>query len=195
MPEVLKQQVGEHGLPADLMAWLEQGPAPVFLGFGSMPVLDVEAMLATARTALSAVGARGIVGAGWSRFVGTEDPTLRVVGAVDHAALFARCRAAVHHGGSGTTYASLRAGLPTLVCSVFADQPFWGARCRRLGVGETMPFPRLDATRLTAGLRKILDPQVHKRARALADRLSRERALETVVELLERYLPAAPPPS
>jgi sterol 3beta-glucosyltransferase len=195
MPEALKQQVGEHALPADLVAWLDQGPAPVFLGFGSMPVLDVEAMLATARTALAAVGARGIVGAGWSRFVGADDPTLRVVGAVDHSALFARCRAAVHHGGSGTTYASLRAGLPTLVCSVFADQPFWGVRCRRLGVGDTIPFAGLDAGRLTAGLRKVLDPEVQSRARALGDTLSRERALDTAVELLERHLPTAPPPS
>ena len=195
MPEALKQQVGEHALPADLVAWLDQGPAPVFLGFGSMPVLDVEAMLATARAALAAVGARGIVGAGWSRFVGADDPTLRVVGAVDHSALFARCRAAVHHGGSGTTYASLRAGLPTLVCSVFADQPFWGVRCRRLGIGDTIPFASLDAARLTAGLRKVLDPEVHNRARALGDILSREHALDTVVELLERHLPTAPPPS
>jgi len=195
MPEELKQQVGEHGLPADLVAWLDRGPAPVFLGFGSMPVLDVEAMLAMARTALDAVGARGIVGAGWSRFVGAEDPLLHVVGAVDHSALFSRCTAAVHHGGSGTTYASLRAGLPTLVCSVFADQPFWGMRCRRLGVGETMPFARLDAPRLTVGLRKILDPGVQARARALGEALSGEAGLETVVEVLERHLPQAPPPS
>jgi sterol 3beta-glucosyltransferase len=195
MPEALKQQASEHGLPADLLAWLDQGPAPVFLGFGSMPVLNVEAMLATARTALAAVGARGVVGAGWSRFVETDDSTLRMVGAVDHSALFARCRAAVHHGGSGTTHASLRAGLPTLVCSVFADQPFWGARCRRLGVGDAIPFARLDAARLTAGLRKVLNPEVHLRARALGDTLSRERALDTVVELLERRLPTASPPS
>ena len=195
MPDALKQQVGEHGLSADLLAWLDEGPAPVFFGFGSMPVLDIEAMLATVRTALAAVGARGVVGAGWSRFVGTDDPTLRVVGAVDHSALFARCRAAVHHGGSGTTHASLRAGLPTLVCSVFADQPFWGARCRRLGVGDTIPFARLDAARLITGLRRVLDPDVHRRARALGDTLSRERALDTVVELLERRLPTASPPS
>ena len=145
MPEALKQQVGEHALPADLVAWLDQGPAPVFLGFGSMPVLDVEAMLATARAALAAVGARGIVGAGWSRFVGANNPTLRVVGAVDHAALFARCRAAVHHGGSGTT---TRASAPVYPrWSVPFSPTNRSGACAAAASGSETPSPSPASTR------------------------------------------------
>jgi hypothetical protein len=35
---------------------------------------------------------------------------VRIVDAVDHDWLLPRCSAAVHHGGSGTTVAALRAG-------------------------------------------------------------------------------------
>jgi sterol 3beta-glucosyltransferase len=98
---------------------------------------------------------------------------------------------AVHHGGAGTTYASLRAGLPTLICSVFADQPFWGVRCRALGVGDTFPFARFSTERLERSLRRLLDPAVKTRAKALAEQLAEEHGLDRMVELIERELPRA----
>lgn len=177
-----------------LEAWLAAGPPPVYLGFGSMPVLDAKSLLDTARRALRLVGARGVVSAGWSQLLEPSDPDLYVVDAVDHAALFGRCVAAVHHGGSGTTFASLRAGLPTLVCSVFADQPLWGARCRQLGVGDTLPFAALGTKSLTAGLRTLLREDTRAQTQQLAMRLATERGLENIVELLEQRLPSARAP-
>ena len=176
VPDALRSRLGEGGLPQALRVWLERGPPPVFLGFGSMPVLDVPRMLECARTALRRLGLRGVIGAGWSELPAGGDDTLIAVGNVDHTALFPRCAIAVHHGGAGTTYASLRAGVPTLICSVFADQPFWGVRCRALGVGETFPFARFSTERLERSLRKLLDPAVESRAKALALRLEAERS-------------------
>ena len=195
MPPALRRALGECELPAPLEAWLARGTPPVFLGFGSMPVLDVEAMLCTTRAALGQIGMRGVIGAGWSAVPLGGDDVLFVVNNVDHAALFAKCSAAVHHGGSGTTYASLRAGLPTLICSVFADQPFWGARCRALGVGATLPFKRLDPKSLASGLKKLFFEPTTAKARALGARLATERALEKAVDVVERVLPRAPPPA
>ena len=62
-----------------------------------------------------------------------------------------RCVAAVHHGGAGTTAASVGAGIPTVVCSVFADQPFWGARVEDAGVGAHLRFRDLDRRPARAG--------------------------------------------
>ncbi len=191
-PDDLKRAVGEVGLDPELDAWLSAGPPPVFFGFGSMPVLDPERMIATLRRVLARLGVRGVIGAGWTQLALASDATLRAVGGVDHAALFARCAAAVHHGGAGTTYASLRAGLPTLVCAVFADQPFWGARCRTLGVGEVMSFKQLDEAHLVDKLAAVLT--MRDRAAALGEQLRGERGLETVVRLLEEKLPTAAPP-
>merc|ERR550525_815337 len=39
-----------------------------------------------------------------------------------HEWLFPRCSCTVHHGGSGTTAAALRAGRPTIITPCFVDQ-------------------------------------------------------------------------
>jgi sterol 3beta-glucosyltransferase len=195
MPAELRSALGEAGLPPDLEAWLDSGSKPVFLGFGSMPVLDVERMLANVRAALHEVGARAVLGAGWSNLGNLADARLFAVGAVDHSALLPRVAAAVHHGGAGTTYASLRAGVPTLICAVFADQPFWGARCRALGVGDTLAFRRLDAASLAQGLRRVLAPEVAAAARDLGGKLAAEDGLAAAVRVIERELPGAAPPA
>lgn len=100
--------------------------------------------------------------------------------------LLPHCAAAVHHGGSGTVHASLAAGAPTLVCSVFADQPFWGHRCRALGVGDTFPFKKLDERQLLAGLRSVLEPGIAVAAGELASRMAEEDPLAEAVAAIER---------
>lgn len=46
------------------------------------------------------------------------------VGYVQHSDVFRKARAVIHHGGIGTTYAALRAGLPSVVMPQAFDQPF-----------------------------------------------------------------------
>ncbi|HLL41204.1 MAG TPA: hypothetical protein VK357_16305, partial [Rubrobacteraceae bacterium] len=53
--------------------------------------------------------------------------------------LFDRVRLAVHHGGAGTTAASLRVGLPTVVVPFFLDQAFWGWRVAKVVRGQYRP--------------------------------------------------------
>jgi UDP:flavonoid glycosyltransferase YjiC (YdhE family) len=181
----LRTQLGEAGISVELEDWLQAGPPPVFFGFGSMPVLDQGAMLSTIRAALANLGIRGIVAAGWSELGGAGDDDLFVVDEVDHQSLLPRCAAAVHHGGAGTTAASLGAGTPTLICSVFGDQPFWGARCRDLGVGDSFPFAKLDVQRLTDALRTVLQPSVAVRAREVGARMADEDGVGAAVAYLE----------
>ena len=173
-----RTRLAEAELPAGLDAWLDAGEPPVYFGFGSMPVTDPAAALAMISSVTGALGQRAVVSAGWSRLteapgaVGCDDgDRVRLVGAVNHDALLPRCRAAVHHGGAGTTAASLGAGVPTVVCSVFADQPFWGARVERLGAGAHVRFANLNARTLDAALRTALVPDVGRRAARLGDQL------------------------
>ncbi|HMI92767.1 MAG TPA: hypothetical protein VK509_15430, partial [Polyangiales bacterium] len=91
VPDALRARLGEGGLPEALRVWLERGPPPVFLGFGSMPVLDVPRMVERARTALQRLGLRGVIGTGWSEVAAGGDDTLIAIGNVDHTALFPRC--------------------------------------------------------------------------------------------------------
>jgi sterol 3beta-glucosyltransferase len=77
-------------------------------------------------------------------------------------------------------------------CSVFGDQPFWGSQCRRLGVGATIPFARLNARRLTDGLRAVLDSRVAARAKEVARRMGEEDGVGAAVAYLEDGLRSAP---
>ena len=190
----LRAQIGVSGIPPQLEDWLAAGPPPVFLGFGSMPVLDERAMLRTIREALAALGVRGILAAGWSELDAAGDDTLYVVDDVDHVSLLPRCAAAVHHGGAGTIAASVGAGLPTVVCSVWWDQPFWGARCRKLGIGDTFPFAKLDSRRLVNALRTVLRPTVARRAEQIARRMGEEDGVSDAVARLEDGRLFAQPP-
>ncbi|MFO0589794.1 MAG: glycosyltransferase [Polyangiaceae bacterium] len=195
-PESLRARLDEGRPPADLAAFLDAGPAPVFLGFGSMPVTDPEAMMRVVAAVTERLGVRAVVGAGWSKLVhlGSSLPErVSIVDTVNHEWLLPRCAAAVHHGGSGTTAAVLRAGLPALVTSVFADQPFWGARVERLGVGVHVPYRRLTEATLAAGLARVLTPEARARASALGAAIrSEEDGVPVAVRAIESRFASAP---
>ena len=182
----LRRELGDAPVDRRLDRWLADGEPPVYVGMGSMPIADPTATLDMVTTVTRRLGLRAVVSAGWSRLATSESAEVLVVGAVDHDALFPRCRAAVHHGGIGTTTASLAAGLPTMICSVFADQPFWGGRLERLRVGTHVPFARLDVAALETGLRTLSEPGTVSAAGALAERLRAEPpAAEVAADRLE----------
>lgn len=191
MPPSVRARLGEGDPPAQLVDWLAVGPPPVYLGFGSMPVLDP---LATAQLVLDVaaeVDVRVVLSAGWtdlSSALHLESDRVRFVRSIDHAWLLPRCIAAVHHGGAGTTAASLEAGVPTVVCSVFADQPFWGERVRRLGVGDHLPYAKLNRKTLAAALRTALRDDVGQRAARLGERLRAEDGTSATVDAIVKRL-------
>lgn len=188
LPAEVRERIGERALPAELDSWLAAGEPPVFLGFGSMPVLEPEKVLDLVVRAAGLTGLRLLVGAGWSDLPAAVAESLpdavRLVGAVDHDALFPRCRAVVHHGGVGTTAAGLIAGLPTWAFTVFGDQDFWGGRIARLKVGGYDRFVDFDLDHLLAALEHISRADVRREAAALGERLRAEDGLACAVRKL-----------
>ncbi|NYD24682.1 nucleotide disphospho-sugar-binding domain-containing protein [Kineococcus aurantiacus] len=183
-----RERWGEATWDADLEAWLGAGDPPVFFGFGSMPVADPAALFTLVQGVCRELGVRGLVGAGWTDLAAADaTDRVRVVGPVDHTLLLPRCAAAVHHGGAGTTAASVGAGLPTVVCAVAFDQPFWGRRVQDLGIGTWFPFRELTAAKLIEALRRVLTGQTAERARTVGAALREEdgtQAAATEIELV-----------
>lgn len=173
---------------AELLDWVRGGPPVVYVGLGSMPVLDPQAALDLVASATANLGLRALVAEGSSDYGAAAVPEhLRVVrGPVDHEALLAECVAAVHHGGSGTTASVTRAGIPSVVLSVFLDQPFWGWRLEQNGLGVGMPFRRVTRERLVKALREVVQPDHRARARAFAAVLRAEDGATSAVDILER---------
>jgi UDP:flavonoid glycosyltransferase YjiC (YdhE family) len=130
-----------------------------------------------------------LVCAGWSDFSGVPHfDHVNVVGAVNYAKIFPACRAVVHHGGSGTTAASMRAGVPTLILSMDPNQTIWGAQLKQLKIGTTRHFSSTTRESLVADLRRILDPEYATRARALATRMTKPtESVRTAADLVENF--------
>ena len=175
--------------PPDLVRFLEAGPPPVYVGFGSMASQDPKQTTSVVLETLARTGQRGIVATGWGGLEArSSSPDVFVLDTVPHDWLFPRVSVVVHHGGAGTTAASLRAGKPTVICPFAADQPFWGQRTSALDVGpEPILASRLRAETLADALYQAAhDPFFEQRASEMGAALRREDGVGRAVEVLER---------
>lgn len=173
--------------PAALVDFLDAGPPPVFVGFGSMAPDHAEQLSTLAVAALRRAGVRGVVQAGWAGLTVCADDIIGI-GDTPHDWLFPRMAAVVHHAGAGTTGAALRAGVPAVPVPVMIDQFFWAARLAALGVApQAVPFARLSADRLAVAIRDALEqPRFRRQAALLAEKIEAEDGAGRVVELIDK---------
>jgi UDP:flavonoid glycosyltransferase YjiC (YdhE family) len=173
---------------SEVESWIAAGRPPIYFGFGSMPIDSPADTVRLISDVCSELGERALICAGFSDFDDTATAEhVKVVASVNHAAVFPACRAAVHHGGAGTTAAGIRAGVPTLVLWVAAEQPLWGKQVERLGVGTSRRFSASTRDSLVEDLRAVLSPQTADRARLLAGRMSpAATSVATAADLLEQ---------
>lgn len=166
-------------LPAELEAFLTTGDAPIYFGLGSMPAAQEtsRAWIEAAR----ALGHRAIVSRGWAELAIDDAEDCIAIGDVDHALLFPRVAAVVHHGGAGTTTAVARAGVPQVVTPMFSDQFYWASRVCALGIGST------PAESLTSALRAVLAPEVTRRVREMAKEIVTNGAAVAAARLVDEH--------
>jgi sterol 3beta-glucosyltransferase len=172
--------------PTDLTDFLQRGPAPVYVGFGSIG--DPKQAAQTARTvaeALRQAGQRGILATGWQ---GSSDEPLPenifVLESAPHAWLFPRMAAVVHHGGAGTTAAGLRAGIPAVIIPHGLDQPAWARRVRELGVGTSLPNKKLTAEKLAQAIQFVFKSEVREKAQALGEKIHTENGAGMAAKII-----------
>jgi UDP:flavonoid glycosyltransferase YjiC (YdhE family) len=105
-----------------LVAFLESGPPPVYVGFGSMVNRKPEETAGLVLQALARTKQRAIMLSGWGGLPKVNLPdTVHIEDSIPHSWLFPRVAAVVHHGGAGTTAAGLRAGVPSIIIPFFGD--------------------------------------------------------------------------
>jgi UDP:flavonoid glycosyltransferase YjiC (YdhE family) len=174
--------------PPELLEFLQSGPTPVYVGFGSMSSEKPREMMRVILDALAMHRRRAVVHSGWAGLASTCLPkNVLVIGSVPHSWLFPRVSVIVHHGGAGTTAAAIRAGVPSVVVPFHGDQPFWADLTDRLGVG-TKPIPRrrLTAGRLATAIETALeDDALRRRAAELGDRVRKEDGVAKAVKIIE----------
>jgi len=176
--------------PPELAAFLAAGPAPVYVGFGSMNDRDPKGATELVCEALSRAGCRGVLVTGWGGLSADDLPGhVLALEAVPHDWLFPRMAAVVHHCGAGTTSAALRAGVPGIGVPHFADQFFWARHLHALGVGpRAVPRKQLTADCLARAIKTATsDAGMRERAAALGERIRGENGVERAVELALRH--------
>jgi UDP:flavonoid glycosyltransferase YjiC (YdhE family) len=168
--------------PDELVHFLAAGPAPVFVGFGSMTREQSGRLGEIIGAGVTRAGVRAVVQSGWTGLSGAGRDVL-TIGDVPHDWLFPRMAVVVHHAGAGTTAAGIRAGVPAVPVPMLVDQPFWAARLHRLGVApRPVPVRELTAETLADALRTCLDrPAYRDRAAALARRVRAEDGVAPVL--------------
>lgn len=177
--------------PQELLDFLDAGPAPVFVGFGSVPFPNAESTTSLVSKALARAGRRGVVVAGGSEMAtGRLSKDVLSVRTVPYDWLFDRVCAAVHQGGAGVTGAVLRAGLPSVVVPVFGDHAFWAQRVFDLGAAPKFIAAKqlsvdtlADAIRFATG-----DEQIRRRAADIGERIRAEDGVARAVEIFHRHV-------
>ncbi len=181
-------------LPTDadeeVASWIAAGTPPIYFGFGSVPVDSAADTLAMISAACAQLGERALVCTGGTDLSDApHSEHVKVVGAVNHGAIFPLCRAVVHHGSTGSTAASLRAGVPTLILWKLPDQRnVWGAAVKRLKVGTARRRSATTLESLVADLRTILAPDYATRAREVASRTTKPaESVAAAADVLENF--------
>lgn len=179
--------------PTELQAFLDDGSAPVYVGFGSMAGRKPQEVTDIVVESILRAGVRAILATGWG---GLEverlpDSILSITNA-PHDWLFPRVAAVVHHGGAGTTGAGLRAGRPTIICPFIADQPFWGRCVFEQGVGpEPIPYKKLTVDKLTAAITAALnDEAMRGRAEVMGQAIRAEDGIGNAIWMIEQEMAA-----
>jgi len=135
-------------------------------------------------------GRRALLHAGWSGFgEGRLPGHVQRIGHVPHDWLFARVGIVVHHGGSGTTHAAARAGVPSVVVPFAADQFFWAERLRRIGIApHALAYRDVTPSRLRERLAQAGDGVMRERALEVGRTMSAEHGVANAVARIDALL-------
>ncbi|KFY00846.1 hypothetical protein O988_03085 [Pseudogymnoascus sp. VKM F-3808] len=184
--------VSNYAPTAELQAFLDAGPPPVYIGFGSIVLDDPNAMTEIIFEAVRKTGQRVLLSKGWGGMGADElliPDGVFMLGNVPHDWLFKHVSCVVHHGGAGTTAAGIAAGRPTLVVPFFGDQPFWGAMVAEAGAGPNpIPCKQLTADKLADAINFCLKLESLERAKDLASKIAAERGSDMGAQSFHQYL-------
>jgi UDP:flavonoid glycosyltransferase YjiC (YdhE family) len=156
----------------EISSWCAAGAPPIYFGFGSMPVRSFGTTVEMISAACAELGERALI------YLGANDmdrlwssDRVKIAGPMNHAAILP----------------NWRAGIPTLILWVTADQPIWAAQVKRLGVGSARRFSGTTQASLVAELRGILTASYVTRAREIAGQLTGpDESVAATANLLEK---------
>jgi sterol 3beta-glucosyltransferase len=185
------EPASESALPEGLANFIDEGPAPISIGFGSVVDPDADTLLQNILEALDATGQRAVLVSGWNRYTNSLPKNVFQVSSVPYEWFFPRMSAAMHAGGAGTVAEALRAGIPSICIPFAGEQKYYAKRLADMGVAPA-PIHRRDIT--VPGLIQAItaattNAAMRKKAQDFGCRIRRENGVAEAVRLLKHYLP------
>ncbi|VUX11490.1 glycosyltransferase [Dorea formicigenerans] len=175
----------------ELKQFVENGKAPLYIGFGSIVSKQMEELQNKLLVALEKTGQRAVFVSAWTKFnTKKQNPNIYYTDYVPFTWLFKRVSAVIHHGGAGTLSLAVRAGKPNLILAFGGDQYFRGKQAQAIGVAPEPVF--LPNTLITAELleRKLLElgkEEYSVAAICAAEKMAKEDGCKTACDLIEAY--------
>ncbi len=187
----------------ELPEWWPSDEHPlVYLTFGSVTghLLEAADVYRSTLDAVSGLAVRVLLTVGRSVDIdglGPMPANTHVEQWVPQADVFAHAAVVVCHGGSGTTFGALAAGVPLVICPLFADQPRNGQLVQAAGAGRVVAgrseepsglrsLGPADVAPLREAIELVLREPAYRRA---AERISAEMmATPMLDDVIERDL-------
>ena len=203
-----QQQSTMSSFGAEKMAvmedFLRKGRAPIYMGFGSIIGGTSKLMTLLCLRALKKTGERGILVRGWSKMSledlegEADEEELRAyaaenvlfLDAAPHGWLFPRCQVVVHHGGAGTSNASILSGRPTVIVPIFLDQFAHAKNINEKGIGVGLDqMAKVAPEELAMAIQKCIQtPSIQENAKRMAEKLAKEDGPGRLVEVIKDYM-------
>jgi sterol 3beta-glucosyltransferase len=182
----------EYKPNSELVEFLNSGERrPIYIGFGSMPIGNVNDLLTMIKEALDISHERAVVFLSYNKNVQLEhDGRIFLIDSIPHNWLFPKVSATVIHGGAGTCAASIKAGKPTIVIPFMGDQFFWGEQIHKRGLGpKPIPYKSLNALKVAELIKEtVLNKQMIENAKHIGEILQKENGSALAAEKIHLYL-------
>ena len=173
-----------------LQSFIDSSPNTIAIGFGSPGTKDILNILKILEDALNAANARAVLTIPNKWHGEIRSKNIFPIEYAPHDWLYRHVQVAAHHGGAGTTSASLHAGIPTITMPLAIDQFFWGERVHKIGVGpKPIPQRELSAEKLANAIQESLhNNDMRAKAKTVSARLNAENGIQAAVRVMRKLL-------
>ncbi|MGB3181055.1 MAG: glycosyltransferase [Cyclobacteriaceae bacterium] len=178
----------------ELLQFLDRHPKIVLLTFGSMIRSDAERMSRICYETLNEAGAAVLVNTSSGGLLCLPEyaamDNFHFVDRIPYDWVMSRVYAAIHHGGSGTTHSSLKAGCATLIIPHIIDQFVWRDIVYANGCGpEGVKAGSITKAKLSPLVKDLLHNAAYKQK---AEKLGKQMTEEADSEKLVRFITGQP---
>lgn len=168
--------------------FLSKGDKPIYIGFGSVfdrrhkdeiVQIIVETLKRTNQRAI--VSGMGELDKHYENILSVSD--------IPHSWLFNQVSLVCHHGGSGTTAAGFRAGVPSVIIPFSNDQFAWAHRAFDLGVGAYPIYRKnLSIDKLVEAINFALSEPIIENSRLLSQHIESENGAKDCAHVIIKLL-------